>query len=255
MVIEPWDEIGQYGGTWRRIGVGPGDAGIYRFRLMYPQMVRFNMDGSEIGPNLAESWEISDDGTTYTFHLREGVKWSDGTPHSSEDFMFWYEDVLGDEDLAPSFPVWLTVGGEPVVMDAPDEFTIRFTFPSPHGIFMTLMAGANGASMTWYPKHYMTQFHRNYTDEEELNALAQENDFEFWHQYFNNRLTPRLNTEVPVIFRLALLPDYARSSDRAGAQPLLLEGGPRRQPAALHRQGLHRYCRRLRGSESARRSR
>ena len=96
------------------------------------------VDGSEIGPNLAESWEVSADGTTYTFHLREGVKWSDGAPHSSEDFMFWYEDVLGDEDLAPSFPVWLTVGGEPVVMDAPDDLTIRFTFPGAHGIFMNL---------------------------------------------------------------------------------------------------------------------
>ena len=168
---------------------------------------------------MAESWEISDDGTTYTFHLREGVKWSDGTPHSSEDFMFWYEDVLGDEDLAPSFPVWLTVGGEPVVMDAPDEFTIRFTFPSPHGIFMTLMAGANGASMTWYPKHYMTQFHRNYVDEEELNALAQENDFEFWHQYFNNRLTPRLNTEVPVNFAW-------RFSQITPEVPIVLERNP-----------------------------
>ncbi len=200
MVIQPLNEVGQYGGTWRRIGVGPGDAGIFRYRLMYPQLVRYNTDGSDIGPNLAESWEVSDDGTTYTFHLREGVKWSDGTPHSSGDFMFWYDDVLGDEDLAPSFPVWLTVGGEPVVMDAPDDLTIRFTFPGAHGIFMTLMAGANGASMTWYPKHYMSQFHRNYTDEEELNALAQENEFEFWHQYFNNRLTPRLNTDVPCLF-------------------------------------------------------
>ena len=161
MVIQPLDDIGQYGGTWRRIGVGPGDAGIFRYRLMYPQLVRYNTDGSDIGPNLAESWEVSDDGTTYTFHLREGVKWSDGTPHSSGDFMFWYEDVLGDEDLAPSFPVWLTVGGAPVVMDAPDDLTIRFTFPGAHGIFMTLMAGANGASMTWYPKVRRTAFHSN----------------------------------------------------------------------------------------------
>ena len=199
LIIEPHDEIGQYGGTWRRIGVGPNDMGIYRYRLWYPQLVRYNIDGTEFKPNLAKSWEVSDDGTTFTFHLREGVKWSDGEPASSADFMFWYEDVLGDEDLSPSFPSWLTVGGEPVVMDAPDEFTIRFTFPSTHGLFMTFMAAANGASMTWYPKHYMEQFHRNYVDESELNEAAQKEEFEFWHQLFNNRLTPRLNTEVPVL--------------------------------------------------------
>ena len=200
LVIEPWDEIGHYGGTWRRIAVGPGDVGIYPYRLMYPQLIRYNINGTEYIPNLAESWEVSDDATTYTFHLREGTKWSDGEPFTSADLMFWYEDRLGDEDLTPSFPTWLSVGGEPVVMDAPDEFTIRFTFPAPHGLFLTFLAGANGASMTWHPKHYLSQFHRNYVDEAELTTMAQEEDFEFWHQLFSNRATPNLNTDMPVLF-------------------------------------------------------
>ena len=54
----------------------------------------------EIIPELAESWEISDDNLTYTFHLQEGVNWHDGEPFTAEDVVFTFEELL---PLTPSF--------------------------------------------------------------------------------------------------------------------------------------------------------
>ncbi len=45
-------------------------------------------------PGTAESWDISEDGTVYTFHLREGLKWSDGSPLTANDFVYAYKRVL-----------------------------------------------------------------------------------------------------------------------------------------------------------------
>lgn len=53
----------------------------------------------EICPDLAESWEISDDGLTYTFHLYENIKWHDGEPFSSEDVKFTIETVLENKGV------------------------------------------------------------------------------------------------------------------------------------------------------------
>ncbi len=61
--------------------------------LLYNGLVRFNAD-LEVEPDLAESWEITDDGATYTFQLRDDVVWHDGEPFTSEDVKFTFEEVL-----------------------------------------------------------------------------------------------------------------------------------------------------------------
>jgi len=53
--------------------------------------VRYNRAWDEIIPNLAESWEVSEDSRTYTFTLREGLKWNNGTPFTSADIAFAVE--------------------------------------------------------------------------------------------------------------------------------------------------------------------
>src|SRR3712207_7528420 len=55
---------------------------------IYDMLVHANAEGTGIEPALAESWDISDDGKTYTFHLREGLKYSDGTPVKASDARF-----------------------------------------------------------------------------------------------------------------------------------------------------------------------
>lgn len=53
----------------------------------------YDSDGNVV-PGVAESWDISEDGKVYTFHLREGLKWSDGSPLTANDFVYSYKRVL-----------------------------------------------------------------------------------------------------------------------------------------------------------------
>jgi len=86
LVVPVTESIGEYGGVWRRGFLGPSDYNNY-VRVVYDGLVRFSPDGSKVEPRLIESWESSDDFTTWTIHMREGAKWSDGEPFTADDIM------------------------------------------------------------------------------------------------------------------------------------------------------------------------
>ena len=58
-------------------------------------------ENNEIQPGQAESWEISEDGMTWTFHLRQGLKWSDGTDLTADDFVYTWKRVVDTDTAAP----------------------------------------------------------------------------------------------------------------------------------------------------------
>ncbi len=99
LVVEPVEQIGEHGGTWRGSMVGVADTGRLDRTVGYDNLVRWARwqpgdawpDGfPEVIPNIAESWEVNGDATDYTFRLREGMKWSDGQPFTADDIVFWY---------------------------------------------------------------------------------------------------------------------------------------------------------------------
>ncbi len=200
MIVPPVEEIGQYGGSWRRVAVGSGDVGIFEYRLMYGNLIRWNKEGTDFVANVAKSWDASEDGTTYTFHLRKGMRWSDGEPFTADDILFWYEDVILNAELTPTFPDWLTVGGTKGEVRKIDDYTIQFVFPVPHGLFLTYCASAYGTMLTGYPKHYLKQFHVNYAEKDQLEKASKEAGFEFWYQLFNAKRTEESNPDLPTIF-------------------------------------------------------
>ena len=57
--------------------------------------------GGTLVPALAKAWEQSDDARSVTLYLREGLKWSDGHPLTTEDVRFWYEDVYRNTEIQP----------------------------------------------------------------------------------------------------------------------------------------------------------
>src|SRR5512145_1292024 len=93
LVITPLEGIGQYGGTWRLGTRGGGDEVIYIRTVGYSMLVRWNTDWTGIIPDVAKSYEVNDEGTVFTFHLREGMKWSDGVPYTADDIVFAFNDI------------------------------------------------------------------------------------------------------------------------------------------------------------------
>ena len=76
----------------------PADNGsIYAIAQICEPLVSADASGTGLEPGLAESWEVSDDGLTYTFKLREGVKFSDGTPVTVADAIFSLGKVANPE--------------------------------------------------------------------------------------------------------------------------------------------------------------
>jgi peptide/nickel transport system substrate-binding protein len=97
---------------------------------LYSRLTRRSLDGKEVLPGLAESWEPSDDGTTWTFTLRE-ASFSDGSPITGEDVVFSYLRLRDQEDSA--------YGGAYQVIDeieALDDRTVRFTLEGPAAPFL-----------------------------------------------------------------------------------------------------------------------
>ncbi len=99
-----------------------GNIDIWVLMNIYDQLIRVSDDGLTLQPMLAEKWEISADGLTYTFHLRQGVKFSDGTPLKASDVVF---SLKRAKDTASS--AW-TFTFEPVKdITAPDNNTVVIT--------------------------------------------------------------------------------------------------------------------------------
>ncbi|MBN1347018.1 MAG: ABC transporter substrate-binding protein [Phycisphaerae bacterium] len=209
VVVMPVESIGKYGGTWRRLSLGGRDIQL-DYRMGYEPLVRWDLSGKKAIPGLAESWEIQDGGKTYVFRLRKGLKWSDGEPLTSADFLFTHQDVLGNKELYPVFPAWLTVGGVAAAMTAPDPQTIVYRFAKPYGVFLEVLA-YRGALILG-PEHYLKRFHPKYVDKRKLEKQVHEAGFDLWNQLFLRQFNPNENPDLPTWkpFKIVVPPPGSR---------------------------------------------
>jgi peptide/nickel transport system substrate-binding protein len=187
LVVTPLESVGQYGGTWHMGTRGGGDEVIYVRTVGYHNLVRWNTAWTEVVPDVAESFEVNDEGTVFTFHLREGMKWSDGEPYTADDILFAVNDEYLNPELYPAPPTWLTAGGKPVVAEKVDDHTVTFTFAAPNGLFLQQLATPNGAWIGALPKHYLSQFHKTYADAAALDAAVAEAGVESWIDLFSQK--------------------------------------------------------------------
>ncbi len=103
--------------------------------LMHDNLLSRDYDGS-IQPGLADSWEISEDGLTYTFTLKTGVTFHSGKEFTSADVKYTFERWLGLEGSPTAFNI------EPVeTIETPDPQTVVFTLSEPYNIFLDQLAG------------------------------------------------------------------------------------------------------------------
>jgi peptide/nickel transport system substrate-binding protein len=209
VVVQPVESIGRYGGTWRRLTLGGRDIQL-DCRMGYEPLVRWGRDGKTIEPGLVESWQIQHDGRTYIFRLRKGLKWSDGVPMTSADFLFFYEDYLCNKELSPVFPGWLTIGGQPMTVTAPGPYTVVYRFAKPYGVFLETLAYRGNWILA--PKHYLRQFHPRYTDPTKLSRMARERGFDLWRQLFALKFNWNENPDIPTWkpFKIVVPPPGSR---------------------------------------------
>src|SRR5262249_58117670 len=104
-------------------------------RLLY-----WDYTGTKLVPNIARAWEVTPDGKVTTLHLRRGMRWSDGTPFTADDFVFWFEDVYGNKDLVPTPLAVMTINGKPIAIKKVDAATGQLVGPDPYYPLPTLAA-------------------------------------------------------------------------------------------------------------------
>ena len=194
LVMIPLEQVGRYGGTLRAPNFRPnahvhmhlfnsfrlihqppyGAGGIYWFAG--PRLWRAQ-------PGVFESWDKSADGRTHTYTIREGLKWSDGVPVTTEDIAYAFNDDFMNSDLRGSPPTWMrwqaTAGEATVSLEIVDQYTFRYVFDHPNPSFL---AGTGIAPDRWenfiQPAHYMKQFHQDHTSWDELLPVMKEKGFE-----------------------------------------------------------------------------
>ncbi|MGZ4410580.1 MAG: ABC transporter substrate-binding protein [Gaiellaceae bacterium] len=115
-----------------------------------------------IVPSLAERWEISDDGLRYVFHLRDGLRWSDGEPLSARDVEFGIKRVLDPEGPGSSAAIYFVLengqdyclgrnrDADRIGVRALDDLTLEFRLIAPAPYFMSVMNRPDGGPQ---PRH------------------------------------------------------------------------------------------------------
>lgn len=122
-------------------------------------------DNANPSPDLAESWAVSDDGTTYRFHLAKDVQWHDGEPFSSADVKFTFEEILLNYHSRTKSGLSDILGS----IDTPDENTVVFNFNAPYA---PLLQRLNSTEAPILPKHIYENVDDPQAAEENLNPIG-----------------------------------------------------------------------------------
>jgi peptide/nickel transport system substrate-binding protein len=216
-------QVGRYGGTIRTLTPSPEwDTDIF-VMCNEPLINTPGILGEEITGNICDWFEVNTDQTGFTLHLRQGIKWSDGEPVTTEDIMFTYEDVMMNTELTTSPPTWLLSGnmpdGTPYKVTAQDDYTFDITFDQPYGGFLLVVAiqGWRSYIELLKPAHYLKQFHKDYATGAELDAAIKEANVEGWPQLFALKdVTNWDMTYVPALDMPMLYPWVLKETSQAG---------------------------------------
>jgi len=139
----------QAGGTLRTALISPsgaldpltvGDEGGLAVLGQSGEYLAWSDDQLMLQPRIAESWEPNEDGSVWTFAIRQGVTFHDGTPLTAEDVLATIEYHLGNESNALSALTGALSAGNTKLVD---EFTVEFTLDAPNGNFPYLLSSDN----------------------------------------------------------------------------------------------------------------
>jgi peptide/nickel transport system substrate-binding protein len=211
-------EPGEYGGALRTLIGGQRDIRMmtingYARLVGYDEKLNFQAD-------ILESFDAIED-RIYTLKIRDGHKWSDGSPLTSEDFRYMWEDVLSNEDLSPGgFSPALMVNDKRAVFEVVDTLTIRYSWDAPNPDFLPVLAAAQPVSLV-LPAAYMKQYHAKYQDEAKLEELVKKNKAKSWAA-LHTRMARQYRPENPDLPTL----DPWRNTTKPPAEQFVFERNP-----------------------------
>ncbi len=126
-----------------------------------------------IVPSLAERWEISDDGLRYLFHLRNGLRWSDGVPITAHDVVYAIQRILNPDRPGDSVAIYFVLENaldfylrrhrdpERIGVRAPDERTVEFRLVAPAPYFMSVVNRSDSGPL---PRHAIERYGEAWTE-------------------------------------------------------------------------------------------
>lgn len=189
---------GQQGGRVRML-VGRQKDIRYVPIFSYSRLVGYN-EQLEFVPDILESYTV-EEGRIFTFKLRAGHRWSDGSELSSEDFRYYWEDViLNAEYLRSGPPARLKVSGVVARFEVLDGLTVRYTWDAPMPRFLSMLAAPIPQTLL-LPSAYMRQFHGNYQTASDLLPLIEKHRVDSWvrlHRKMSRQNRPE-NPDLPTL--------------------------------------------------------
>ncbi len=194
---EGW-QPGRYGGSLTMLSRGGRDArDLVLFG--YARLVVWD-ESLNLVPDILEGVEVAEQ-RRFTLILREGHRWSDGQPFTTEDFRFWWEEVANNRELSPGgLPPELLAGNQPPEVEILDARRIRFTWPLPNARFLPALAAADPLFL-YRPAHYLKRFHADHADRAGLDRAAAAIGLQSWAELFHrkDRLFLFDNPELPTL--------------------------------------------------------
>ncbi len=175
-------DIGVAGGTLRTMVSRSKD-----IRQMvvygYARLVGYD-ENYTLEPDILADFENIDN-KKFILKLREGHRWSDGAPFTSEDFRYWWEDVANNPRLSPAGPPdFLRAGGQMPVVTFPDPQTVVLEWDVPNPNFLQSLAQAR-PPFIYRPAHFLKKFHEDYADPAKLAEEVDYNRVNSWAALHN----------------------------------------------------------------------
>ncbi|MFK7854425.1 MAG: ABC transporter substrate-binding protein [Granulosicoccus sp.] len=191
-------EPGQHGGSLRILIGRQKDIRFIPINS-YSRLIGYN-EQLELVPDILESFTI-DEGRIFTFHLRVGHKWSDGSDFTADDFQyFWNDVVLNTDILRGGPPVSLKVNGNVAKFEVIDRYTVRYSWDLPNPLFLSKLASPIPQTLA-LPAAYMRQFHASYQDESTLADYIKQYRVDDWvglHRKMSRQNRPE-NPDLPTL--------------------------------------------------------
>lgn len=192
------EAAGQHGGDIVTL-VGRARDIRYISTYSYTRLVGYDRQ-LNLQADILEKFEKEDD-RIYTFTLRAGHRWSDGTPFTAEDFRYYWEDIAQNKELSPAGPPeFMIVDGKPPRFEVIDERTVRYSWDKPNPRFLPQLAGPLDPAI-YRASRYLKQFHAKYADKAALDEQAKKQKLKSWAALHNRMddMKEQTNPDLPTL--------------------------------------------------------